>query len=197
MLVVVSQAGGLAEVRVVLQQEGEGSTEATTEEEPPNPILPVGKEIIWSFATFMLLFLIMRYFLYPRLKKGMDARYAHIRGQLEEAESVRASAEAEVARYQAALAEVRAQASSRIDVARRQLEGERQQRLGEVNAGIGEEKARVAESVDAARQSAMGQVEQAVGDVATSLAERALGAPVDEAAAREAAAEAVRAGAGR
>ena len=31
------------------------------------------------------------------------------------------------------------QASSRIDVARQQLEGERQQRLGEVNAGIGEE----------------------------------------------------------
>ena len=197
MLVVVSQAGGLAEVRVVLQQEGEGGTEATTEEEPPNPILPVGKEIIWSFATFMLLFLIMRFFLYPRLTKGMDARYAHIRGQLEEAESVRASADAEVARYQAALAEVRAQARSRIDVARRQLEGERQQRLGEVNAGIGEEKARVAESVDVARQSAMGQVEQAVGAVATSLAERALGGPVDEAAAREAAAEAVRAGAGR
>jgi F-type H+-transporting ATPase subunit b len=196
-LVVVSQAGGPAEVRVVLQQEGEGGTEATTEEEPPNPILPVGKEIIWSFATFMLLFLIMRFFLYPRLKKGMDARYAHIRGQLEEAESVRASAEAEVARYQAALAEVRAQASSRIDVARQQLEGERQQRLGEVNAGIGEEKARVAESVDAARQSAMGQVEQAVGAVATSLAERALGGLVDPAAANEAAAEAVRAGAAR
>ena len=197
MLVVVSQAGGHAEVRVVLQQEGEGATEATTEEEPPNPILPVGKEIIWSFATFMLLFLIMRFYLYPRLKKGMDARYAHIRGQLEEAESVRASADAEVARYQAALAEVRAQASSRIDVARPQLEGERPQRLGEVNAGIGEDTARAAESVDAARQSAMGQVEQAVGAVATSVAERALGAPVDEAAAREAAAEAVRAGAGR
>ncbi len=177
MLVVVSQAGGRAEVRVVLQQEDEGGTEATTEEEPPNPILPVGKEIIWSFATFMLLFLIMRFFLYPRLKKGMDARYAHIRGQLEEAESVRASADAEVARYQAALAEVRAQASSRIDVARQQLEGERQQRLGEVNAGIGEDKARAAESVDAARQSAMGQVEEAVGAVATSVAERALGAP--------------------
>jgi F-type H+-transporting ATPase subunit b len=196
-LVVVSQAGGRAEVRVVLQQEDEGSAEATTEEEPPNPILPVGKEIVWSFATFMLLFLIMRFFLYPRLKKGMDARYAHIRGQLEEAESVRASAEAEATQYQAALAEVRAQASSRIDVARQQLDGERQQRLGEVNAGIGEEKARAAESVDAARQSAMGQVEEAVGAVATSLAERALGAPVDPEAARAAAAEAVRAGAGR
>jgi F-type H+-transporting ATPase subunit b len=196
-LVVVSQAGGLAEVRVVLQQEGEGGAEATTEEEPPNPILPVGKEIIWSFATFILLFLIMRFFLYPRLKKGMDARYAHIRGQLEDAESVRASAEAEAVQYQAALAEVRAQASSRIDAARQQLEGERQQRLGEVNAGIGEEKARAAESVDAARQAAMGQVEQAVGAVATTLAEHALGAPVDQAAAREAAAEAVRVGAAR
>jgi len=196
-LVVVSQAGGRAEVRVVLQQEFLFSAYANTQEEPPNPILPVGKEIIWSFATFMVLFLIMRFFLYPRLKKGMDARYAHIRGQLEEAESVRASAEAEATQYQAALAEVRAQASSRIDVARQQLDGERQQRLGEVNAGIGEDKARAAESVDAARQSAMGQVEEAVGAVATSLAERALGAPVDPAAASEAAAEAVRAGAGR
>ena len=198
MLVVVSQAGGLAEVRVVLQQEGEGGAEATTEEEPPNPILPVGKEIIWSFATFMLLFLIMRFFLYPRLKKGMDARYAHIRGQLEEAESVRASADAEVARYQAALAEVRAQASSRIDVARRQLEGERQQRLGEVNAGIGE---------DEGEGRRVGRRRPAVGHGSGRAGRRRRRHEPGRAGPRrarstkpplgEAAAEAVRAGAGR
>jgi F-type H+-transporting ATPase subunit b len=196
-LVVVSQANDRTEVRVVLQQEGEGGTEATAEEEPPNPILPVGKEIIWSFATFIVLFLLMRFFLYPRLKQGMDARHARIRSQLEGAETVRAEAEAEVAQYQAALAEVRAQASTRIDAARQQLEAERQRRLTEVNAAIAEQKASAADATDAAKQAAMGQVEDAVSEVAASLAERALGSPVDRAAAREAAAETVRAGAGR
>jgi F-type H+-transporting ATPase subunit b len=199
-LVVVSQAGARPEARVVLQQEGGGGTGTTTETEtakqPPNPILPVGKEMAWAFGTFLALFLVMRYVLYPRLKRGMDARYQFIRGQLEKADAVRAAAEGEAAQYQAAVAEVRAQAASRIDAARQELESVRQQRLTEVNAEIGEQRAAAADAAEEARRAALGQVELAVGDVAASVAERALGAPVDRTVAEAAAAEVVRAGVG-
>ncbi len=198
MLVVVSQAGARPEVvRVVFQQEGEGGTEAgTTAPEPPNPILPVGKEILWTLGTFLLLLALMRYVLYPRLKKGMDARYAHIRGQLENADNVRAGAESELAQYQAAVAQVRAEGNQRVDAARQQLDGERQTRIAAANAQVAEQRAQATAAADAVKQGAMAQVEDAVADVAANISERALGAPVDRAAAQRAAADAVSAGAG-
>ena len=195
MLVVVSQAGARPDVRVVLQQEGTTETETGTEaKEPPNPILPVGKELAWTLGTFLLLLVLMRYFLYPRLKKGMDARYAHIRSQLDEAERTRAAAETEVAQYQAAVAQVRAEGGQRVDAARAQLDGERQTKLAEVNAQLTDERAGAAASAEAAKQAALAQVEGAVAEVAANAAERALGAPVPTSAAQVAAASAVRAG---
>ena len=106
MLVVVSQAGAVHPwVRVVSEQETTTTTAAGTEstKEAPNPILPVGKDLIWTIVTFGLMFVLIRYWLFPRLKKGMDARYARIREQLESAESVRAEADAELAQYQSAI----------------------------------------------------------------------------------------------
>jgi F-type H+-transporting ATPase subunit b len=196
-LVVVSQAGARPEVlRVVFQQEDESGTETGTEaaEEPPNPILPTGKEIVWTVVTFFLLLVLMRYWLYPRLKKGMDARYARIRSKLEAADSTRAGAEAELAQYQTAVAQVRDEANQRIDVARQQLDVERSARTTAVNAELGEQRAAAAAAADDARRAALAQVEGAVAEVATNAAERALGAPVDAEVARTAAADAVREG---
>ncbi len=49
------------------------SSTATTTKEPPNPILPVGSEMIWGLGSFLLLVVLMRVALFPKLKKGMDA----------------------------------------------------------------------------------------------------------------------------
>jgi len=99
---------------VALPRQTGGSTETTTSTaEAPNPILPVGKEIIWGAASFLVLFVVMRLWLFPKLKKGMDARHARIQGDLDRAERLRAEAADDVARFQAALAEVNAEAARR------------------------------------------------------------------------------------
>ncbi len=38
------------------------------------PIAPEMKELVWGFGSFIVMFLILRYVLYPKLNKGMDAR---------------------------------------------------------------------------------------------------------------------------
>jgi F-type H+-transporting ATPase subunit b len=181
--VTVSGAGHL---QVILPAQTP-TTEATTTEVPetgPSPIAPERKELLWGAGAFVVLAILVRLFLFPRLKKGMDARHELIRSELEGAERIQAQAEAELAEYNAALAQVRAEANARIDAARQTLEGERQARLAEVNADIAARRAGAAAEAEAAKAAAREQVITAAGQVAAVAGERALGRPVDPAAAR-------------
>ena len=103
--------------------------------------------------------LVMRVFLVPKMRKGMQARRDKIRTDLETADATRLAAHVEVEEYQAQLAAVRAEAAQRIDVARQQLESERAARLAEVNAGIAQR-----------RSAAMAEADEAM----------AAGTPVDQ-----------------
>ena len=44
----------------------------------PNPILPAKNEIIYGFASFVVLYLLMWKLAYPAVKKGMAARTTRI-----------------------------------------------------------------------------------------------------------------------
>ena len=46
----------------------------------------------WGLGSFLVLVVLMRVWLFPKLKKGMDARYAKTRGDLDEAERIREEA---------------------------------------------------------------------------------------------------------
>jgi F-type H+-transporting ATPase subunit b len=183
--VTVSGAGHL---QVILPAQTP-TTEATTTEVPetgPSPIAPETKELLWGAGAFIVLAILVRLFLFPRLKKGMDARHELIRSELEEAERIRAQAEAELAEYNAALAQVRAEANVRIDAARQTLEADRQARLAHVNAEIAARRAAAAAEAEAAKAAAREQVIGAGAQVATVAAQHVLGRPVDLGAARAA-----------
>jgi F-type H+-transporting ATPase subunit b len=148
---------------------------ATTEDAGPSPIAPEVKELAWGAGSFIVLFVIMRLVLFPRLKQGMDARYGKIRGDHDTADSVRAAAKAEVAAYEAELATVKAEARQRIDAARVTLEGERTAALTEANARIGARRAEAMEASDAAKAAAAEHIEAAVVDVSSRVTELATG----------------------
>ena len=78
MPVVVIQVAATGYSVVVPRQETTTTTAST--EEAPNPILPVGSEMAWGLGSFLVLVLLMRVWLFPKLKKGTDARYAKTRG---------------------------------------------------------------------------------------------------------------------
>jgi F-type H+-transporting ATPase subunit b len=150
-----------------------------TEVEPPesdlNPIAPEMKEIIWGFGPYVVFALLLIFVLYPKLKKGMDARYEGIRSDHEQADAMRAAARAEVAEYEAQLASVKAEAAARVDAARQQLEVKRQERLAALNARLAEERAAAAADNEAARAAVRGQIQSAVADVAGRAGELATG----------------------
>ncbi len=171
--------------------EAEGETECG---EGPNPIMPELKELAWGAGSFIVFALLMRFFLFPRLKRSMDARYTHIRSGHEAADAMRAAAKTEVATYEAELATVKAEANERIEVARRTLESERQARLAEVNAGIAARREQAAEAARAVREAARDDVIAAAADVATRTVELAIGRAPDAVQVRRAAEDAMSAG---
>ena len=138
-------------------------------EEGPSPILPEAKELLWGGGSFVVFLVLMRFFLYPKLRKGMDARYAKVEDGLEQADAARAAARAEVTEYEAALATVRAEAAERVDAARATLAGERETRLAEVNAEIAAQREAAMAESRAAREAAEADVRSAVTDVTSKV----------------------------
>ena len=180
-------AGGFA-ISFPQAQDEATSEEAAEEEldEGPSPIAPEAKELLWGFGAFAVFFLLMRYYLVPKVKKGMEARYGSIRGGHETADSIRAAAQRDVAQYQTAQAEIRAQATARIDAARVELESIRSTRLAEVNATIASKRAAAVAEADAAREAPRTHIEVAVADVASRAAELTVGRAPDSDSVRQA-----------
>jgi F-type H+-transporting ATPase subunit b len=144
-------------------------------EEGPSPITPELKELLWGGGAFLVFLALMRIWLVPRVKQGMEARYERIRSELEEADDTRAEAEREVAEYESQLAGVRAEATARIDAARRELEGERAERLAEANARISALRAEALAEAEAARNAARQTIDDAVASVASRAVELSIG----------------------
>jgi F-type H+-transporting ATPase subunit b len=152
----------------------------------PSPLAVEVKELAWGAGAFVVLALLMRFWLFPAVKKGMDARYAHIRGGHEQADNARAAARAEVAEYESALATVKAEAHERIDAARQTLEAERTARLTEVNAAIAVKREAAAAEAAAAREAVRGEIVAAVADVTSRTVELSIGRAPDPAVVRSA-----------
>ena len=181
---VVTQSGGhvtgvrlvSADVSVVPAAEGEATAAEGT---GPNPIAPETKELAWGAGSFLVLLIVMRVFLFPRLKKGMDLRYANIRADIEGADAVKAAARNDVAEYEKALAAVRVEAAAKIDAARAKLDAERAEKLREVNARISARRTDAEAQAQAARAAARSQISAAVGTVATKATSIAVGKSPD------------------
>jgi len=140
-----------------------------------NPIAPEAKEMIWGFGAFVVLAICLRFWLFPKVRGGMQARYDKVQSDQESAETLTAAARADVAEYEARLSSVRAEAQQKVDAARATLEAERSEQIGAANARISEQRAAATAEVEAARQAAMGDVESAVTDVVTRATEIATG----------------------
>ena len=160
----------------------------------PSPILPEMKELAWSGGAFLVFAVLMRYVLYPRLRKGMDARYNSIREGHENADAARSSARSEVAQYEAAVVAAKAEAAKVVDAARATLETERQAAISAANDRISAKREAALRDAEAAKAAVRGQIESAVGDVVTSAVEAATGKRPDSAAVSRAVADVMSAG---
>jgi F-type H+-transporting ATPase subunit b len=151
-----------------------GETTAEVKEDP-SPLQVEPKELIAGLASFLVMFLLLRYVFYPKVHGAMVARTEHVTKTLAESDAIRDGAHQEVADYKADLAKVHEEAAARIDAARQTVEAERAEKMAGVNARLAERRAAAVAASDAAKASMSGQVHTAASDVASQVAHMVLG----------------------
>src|ERR687892_1679038 len=92
-----------------LAQEQPTEEEAEPGAEEHNPILPEADELIFGSLAFLLVFVVLARYAFPRLNQGLKQREEKIRGDLERAEEARGEAESALQRYEQQLQEARAE----------------------------------------------------------------------------------------
>ena len=149
---------------ILLAAEGEAS----------NPLLPAIYDIVWSIIPFALVLLLFWRIVLPRLQKTLDERSSAIEGGIAQAESAQAEAKEALEKYNALLAEARAEASDIRDKAR----SEGQVILAEMKENAQAEANRIAANasaqIEAERHQAVLSLRKEVGNLALDLASAVL-----------------------
>jgi F-type H+-transporting ATPase subunit b len=140
------------------------------EGEAPNPLLPAIYDIVWSIIPFALVLLLFWRVVLPRLQKTLDERSEAIEGGIAQAENAQAEAKEALEKYNALLADARAEAASIRDQAR----SEGTQILQEMKTNAQAEADRIAQSaqaqIEAERHQAVLSLRKEVGNLALDLA---------------------------
>jgi F-type H+-transporting ATPase subunit b len=149
-------------------------------ESPLGPLLPEVYDLVWSAVVFVvILFVLIRYGL-PRINKVLDQRSAAIEGNIKQAEAAQREANEALERYNAQLAEARAEAG-RI---REQARDEGKKILADLREQAQAEAARITAQghaqIEADRASAAQSLRQDVGSLALQLASNIVGEHLNE-----------------
>ena len=140
------------------------------EGEVTNPLLPAIYDIVWSIIPFALVLLLFWRVVLPRLQKTLDERSEAIEGGIAQAENAQAEAKEALEKYNALLADARAEAASIRDQAR----SEGTQILQEMKTNAQAEADRIAQSaqaqIEAERHQAVLSLRKEVGNLALDLA---------------------------
>jgi F-type H+-transporting ATPase subunit b len=176
-LVSLRLASGETTTTVAGAEANANGAKATTEvaQDDPSPLQVEPKELIAGLASFLVMFLLLRYVFYPKVHGAMVARTEHVTKTLAESDAIRDGAHQEVADYKADLAKVHEEAAGRVDAARQTVEAERAEKMAGVNARLAERRAEAVAASDAAKASMSGQVHTAASDVASQVAHLVLG----------------------
>ena len=145
----------------------------------PSPILPAANELIWGGISFIALFVLLRRYAYPALKRGMENRSNRIRESLDEAERTRGEAQTILEDYQRQLADARNESARIIEEARQAADRLRQDLKKQAETEVGELRARAQEDIQAQVQRAMADLQARVGELAIELAEKVVERSLD------------------
>ena len=162
----------------ILAQEEETQTEQPVEEEH-NPILPEADELIFGSVAFIVVFVVLARYAFPRLNKGLKDRQDKIRGDLERAEGARKEAESSLQRYEQQLQEARAEAGTIVEDARKTAEQMRRDLLAKAEDESRQIVARAQEEIRAERDRAIQELRVTLAETSVDLAARVVGESLD------------------
>jgi F-type H+-transporting ATPase subunit b len=144
-------------------------------EETPNPIFPIGQEIIIGTIAFAVLCFVLMKYVFPRMEQTFKARVEAIEGGIKRAEERQAEANALFEQYKLQLAEARTEAARIREEARADAEGIK----SDVLATAREESDRIIaagrEQLTAERQTIIRELRSDIGGLAVELASKIVG----------------------
>jgi F-type H+-transporting ATPase subunit b len=151
----------------------------------PAPFQPTIGLVIWTWVVFILLFLVLRKYIFPPLVQMTADREAAIKQQMADAERMRAESAAALEEQRQLLASSRGEASSIIAEARDAAERERAAAVEKTRQEQEELLHRTRREIDAERERAVADVRREAVDIALSAAGKVVGARLDAAADRK------------
>ncbi|ADK28639.1 F0F1 ATP synthase subunit B [Corynebacterium pseudotuberculosis] len=144
-------------------------------EESPSVLLPASYDIVWSLVVLVIVSILFKKFVLPKYREVLTEREDRIKGGIQRAEAAQAEAKAALEKYNAQLAEARAEAAEIREDARakgKQIEAD-------MKAKATEESNRIIESGEkqlaAQREQVVEELRREMGQNSISLAERLLG----------------------
>jgi F-type H+-transporting ATPase subunit b len=155
-------------------------TEQPAPEEEHNPILPEADELIFGSLAFLLVFLVLARYAFPRLNQGLQQRREKIQRDLERTEAAKQEAEAVLSRYEEQLQDARSEANRIIDEARKTAESMRRDLLARAEDESRQVVARAQEEIRAERDRAFQDLRTQVGELSVELASRVVGQELNQ-----------------
>ena len=144
-------------------------------------LFPDTPELIWGLFAFIVLFLVMRKLVFPRLNAALDERRTMIEGKLEQADAKLVEMEEAKRRFEASLGDARGEAARIVEEAKTASESTRETIL----ASAREEAQRIVEranaEANAERVRLLEELRGPVGALSVQLAERIVERELDAA----------------
>jgi F-type H+-transporting ATPase subunit b len=140
-----------------------------------NPLIPQVPDLIYGGFVFLVVLVIVIWKVLPRLNTMLDARADLIEGGLKRAEEAQAGAQEALERYNAQLAEARAEAGRIREQARDDAKRIRAELVEQAQADAARIVSNAQSQIEAERQSALVSLRTEVGSLAIDLASGVIG----------------------
>ena len=156
-------------------------TAATTETQqhlkafPPLDATTFVPQLIWLALSFVLLYVLLKRLVLPRVGEVIGERRERIDRDLAEAKRIKAETETAIADYEKALADAKARAQKIAQESRDGLAAEIAKERAAVEAKIAAKTAEAEKSIAAAKAAAMAQVEDVAKETAKAVVNELIG----------------------
>ena len=149
-------------------------------EEVKNPLIPEIYDLVWSLVPFAIVLFAFWKVILPNMQKTLDARAEKIEGGIAQAESAQKEAAEALEKYNALLAEARAEAADVKEKARAEGAIILAELKDQASADAAAITAKAHQQIEAERLAAIQSLRSEVGQLALDLAGRVIGEQVKD-----------------
>jgi F-type H+-transporting ATPase subunit b len=148
-------------------------------------ILPAAEELLWGAVAFIIVFLVLRKFAFPALRKAVEKREQEIQTRLEDAEKAKQEAQQEKDQYEKQIADAKGEANRIVEEARQSAEQVRKDLVAKAEREAEQIVERAQEQLVTEQQRARQELQTELAAMSIELAERVVGKSLDGPTQRE------------